>query len=341
MISIIVPVYNAERWLERCLESLSAQTLRDVEIVCVNDGSTDGSARILREYARRDPRIAVLSWANAGMSAARNRGMEAARGEWIMLVDADDWIDPNTCERALEAAVVHSADVVLWSYMREREDGRAIPRPLTAGDREFSGEDVRKLHRKMVGPVGDELRDPALLHSWGTAWGKLYNRRVIAHTRFTDTRLVGTEDALFNIEVFDRVERAFYIDRPMYHYRTHGTSSTGGYNANLVSGWERLYRIVSDIITSGNLGDDFNAALENRIALSLIGVGLNECRSTRSRAEKIAALKEILSMESYRRAIRSLPLAHLPPHWRLFFMAAGNGNAALVLVLLRIIERLR
>ncbi len=341
MISIIIPVYNAERWLGRCLESLSEQTLRDVEIICVNDGSTDGSARILGEYARRDPRIAVLSWANAGMSAARNRGMEAARGEWIMLADADDWIDPDTCERALEAATLHSADVVLWAYMREREDGRQIPRSLVVGDREFSGEDVRRLHRKMVGPVGDELRDPTLLHSWGTAWGKLYNRREIAHTRFIDTRIVGTEDALFNIEVFGRVKRAFYIDRPMYHYRTHGTSSTGGYNANLVRGWERLYSMVSDIITSGNLGDDFNAALDNRIALSLVGYGLNECRSTRNRAGKIAALKEIISTERYRRAISSLPLVHLPIHWKIFFGAAKRGNAALVLVLLRIIEKLR
>lgn len=342
MISIIVPVYNAQRYLGECLDSLSGQTLRDIEILCVDDGSTDDSASILEKHALGDGRIVVLTQPNSGVSAARNHGIERARGQWLMFVDSDDLIDPDTCERALGRALEHGADVVLWSYMREFDDGRRSPRPLMRGDRKFCGEDLRRLHRKMAGPVGRELRNPALLHSWGTVWGKLYSRRVVSTTRFTDTRIVGSaEDALFNLELFDRASMAYYIDRAMYHYRKSEASLTRGYNGGLNEGWERLYRLMSDLIVARNLGDDFHSALEGRVALGLIGQGLNECRSPGSAAEKRAAIGRIISTKRYRAAIDRLPFEHFPPHWRLFFRAARNGNAALLLSLLRLIGRLK
>ena len=93
MISIIVPVYNAAPYLPQCLDSLVNQTYRDIEIICVNDGSTDNSLDILKAYAERDSRILVIHQENQGLSDARNKGLKNARGEWVMFVDSDDWID--------------------------------------------------------------------------------------------------------------------------------------------------------------------------------------------------------------------------------------------------------
>ena len=101
MISIIVPVYNTAPYLPQCLDSLVNQTYRDIEIICVNDGSTDNSPDILKAYAERDSRILVIHQENLGLSGARNKGLESARGEWVMFVDSDDWIGTDCCKTLL------------------------------------------------------------------------------------------------------------------------------------------------------------------------------------------------------------------------------------------------
>ena len=103
LITVIVPVYNTEPYLRKCLDSVCGQTYRNLEIICVNDGSTDGSQAILEEYAARDARVKVLVQENAGLAAARNRALEIATGEWISCIDSDDWIDADTYEKLLNA----------------------------------------------------------------------------------------------------------------------------------------------------------------------------------------------------------------------------------------------
>lgn len=343
MISIIIPVYNAEGYLRACLDSVLGQTTGDLEIICIDDGSTDGSPAILARYAAGDGRVRVITQSNGGISAARNRGLDEARGEWLLFVDADDWIDAETCETALNAAAGHNVDVVFWSYLREFDGGKRSPRPLMHGDALFEGESLRLLHRKIVGPVDAELGDPTLLHSWGTVWGKLYRREaVVGGTRFTNTQTIGSaEDVLFNVEVFTRVGKAVYIDRPMYHYRKHNVSFTGGYNDKLNERWERLYDMMRGTLDGFGAASDFHTALDNRIALGLIGQGLNECRSGADAAAKIGSIKKIISTPRYRHAVRSMPLGFFPPHWRLFFHAARNGNAVLLYLLLLVMARVR
>lgn len=115
LISVIVPVYNTEKYLRKCLDSICGQTYRSLEILCVNDGSTDGSAAILEEYAAKDNRIKVIIQANGGLSAARNTGLEHATGEWIMGVDSDDYIDCDTIEKVLNEDSL-KADVIVFGY---------------------------------------------------------------------------------------------------------------------------------------------------------------------------------------------------------------------------------
>lgn len=111
LLSVIVPVYNAERYLVRCVDSILAQTFTDFELILVDDGSSDGSGALCDEYARHDARVRVIHQANAGPGAARNAGLDAARGEWIGFVDSDDWIDDNHFESLLLAAQENAADI--------------------------------------------------------------------------------------------------------------------------------------------------------------------------------------------------------------------------------------
>lgn len=100
LISIIVPVYNTEQYLSKCLDSLINQTYKNIEIICVNDGSTDNSADILNEYDKKDKRVRMISQKNCGLSATRNTGLKNCCGEYVMFLDSDDWIDFDTCEKA-------------------------------------------------------------------------------------------------------------------------------------------------------------------------------------------------------------------------------------------------
>lgn len=118
-ISIIVPVYNVEKYLHKCMDSLVNQTFEEIEIITVNDGSTDSSLEILREYEKQDSRIIVIDKVNEGVSLARNTALEYIIGEYIMFVDSDDWIDLDTCEKILKLVTEYKCDVMMWSYIRE------------------------------------------------------------------------------------------------------------------------------------------------------------------------------------------------------------------------------
>ncbi|MBK5721745.1 glycosyltransferase family 2 protein [Dysgonomonas sp. Marseille-P4677] len=340
MISIIVPVYNAECCLSACLDSLLGQTYCNIEVICVNDGSPDKSNSILSDYLKRDQRLKVITQDNRGIASARNRAIKEAQGEWIMFVDSDDWIELTTCERAMNLAKDSKVDVVLWAYTRELGNGRNAPRFLMQRDKLFDEKNIQLLHRQIIGPIGDELRDPTLLHSLGTVWGKLYSRDVILESRFVDTKIIGSgEDVLFNIEVFTRVKRAYYINEIMYHHRKSKKSFTGGHNKNLNECWINLYSMISDIIIAYNLPPDFNKALNSRIVLGLIGQGINECRSPRNIRGKISIIKQIIVQKQYRLAMQDISLKYFPPHWYLFFWAAKNGKANILYVLLSIMSR--
>ena len=119
LISIIVPVYNINNYVEKCLISLMNQTYKALEILCINDGSTDDSLDILEKLSKRDSRIKIISQPNKGLSAARNTGIANAKGDYIVFVDGDDWVDIEMCQKAYKIISETNVDIVLWSYVKE------------------------------------------------------------------------------------------------------------------------------------------------------------------------------------------------------------------------------
>ena len=123
-VSVIIPVYNVEKYLRRCLDSVINQTLQELEIICVNDGSTDNSAKILEEYRRKDNRIIILNQENLGQGIARNLGMKIAKGKYIGFVDSDDWIDLNFFEKLYASAEKYKADAACAEILRPHKSGK-------------------------------------------------------------------------------------------------------------------------------------------------------------------------------------------------------------------------
>ena len=237
MVSVIVPVYNTAPWLRRCLDSICAQIYRNLEILCVNDGSTDNSAEILAEYAAKDARIKVIEQQNAGVSAARNKATAMALGEWVSYVDSDDWLEPDILEKVV-ALIEPEVDVVSHSVVMEWEDG-AVPAPGT-------NPDFTRHEEAVVLPCTPE----SSAHLNRAVWGKLWRRSVIEeHGVHSPVGLRHEDDAFFYF--FMRHCRKIALCPAVgYHYLQRGTSfmNSGHTPAETARIYEKVFRYVCDFV---------------------------------------------------------------------------------------------
>ncbi|AQP45757.1 glycosyltransferase family 2 protein [Tessaracoccus flavus] len=337
--SVIVPVYNTAKYLEQSVGSVLRQSFPDFELLLIDDGSTDESPVMCDAFALRDSRVKVFHQSNSGVSAARNTGLDHARGEFVAFLDSDDWFGEETLASAVSAAELHRVDVVLWPYVREYA-GLSLERDFfnfTPG--RFSKEDTRELVcRRIAGLLDEELAHPDSADALVTVWGKLYRRQLITSVdaRFTDLSVIGTaEDALFNLQVLSRASSAYYLDSHLYHYRRDNvTSLTQSYKPGLPGQWRELHRRMRDFISDHQLGPSFTQALANRISLSIIGLGLNALRSRKGPVRTVQAVRNLLLDDEYRAAVAELDLRWFPISWRVFFGAAKAGNALVVSTML-------
>lgn len=346
LISIIIPVYNASEHLEQCLESVLGQSYQALQVLCIDDLSTDNSLEILYRYAQIDERIKVITKQNEGVSLARNLALDNICGEYVLFVDSDDWIDLHTCEIAMDCALKEDYDVVMWTYTRERQ-GESLDKRIYEKDVAFGSQmEVRdKLHRRMVGILDDELSRPEDADALCTVWGKLYRADVIQKNkiRFYDIRKIGTyEDGLFNLDFFFYASSAMFINKPLYHYRrTVSSSVTNSYNSELRNQWKRLFCILADYIVEHRLGENYEQALSNRIALSMIPLGINAVSNSGGLTKQLAEIKEIVTDEKYVESIRMLNKSYFPIHWRVFFGLAEHRSTLGLYLLLMGIQKIR
>lgn len=343
-VSIVIPVYNAEAFLEKCLNSITAQSYRNIEIICVNDGSSDGSLRILEAFAKADERFVVIDKKNEGVSEARNTGTRKATGQYLMYVDSDDWIEPETCEVAVSVAQEHGADVTLWDYLRDNGNTSKETHLFPEQEIVFSTkEELAGLHRRFVGLYEEELAHPERADSLAPCWGKLYRTELLKkeHVAFIDTKMIGNEDALFNLHALADIKKAVYIHECFYHYRKVLEGSfTTHYRRNLWDQWNVLFGYMKAFLDENKKDASYYEALNNRIALSIIGLGMNILRADKS-VGKYKELKKILHSETYRQAVRHLRLNWFPVHWKVFFLFAKMHFTAGVYLLLVAIRKIK
>lgn len=320
-ISIIIPVYNSEKYLKKCIDSILNQTYRKLEIICVDDGSTDKSIEILMDYALKDKRIKIYKNEFKGVSAARNSALEKCTGNYVMFVDSDDWIDTNICKEALEIIESEKADIIIWSYVREYLNTSKVRYVLGNQKEIYKNEDIDILCRRMYGLIGAELSQPENANVLVTVWGKLYRKDKIKNIKFIDLKDIGTsEDTLFNIEVFQEAQKVVYIPKCAYHYRkTNNGSITTKYNPNLYKQWNNLYQKMEKNLQIKSNDISYREAFYNRIALGIVPLTLNILVSREGIKKQILDIKEILSDKKYKKAILRLRVEYMPKHWRIFF----------------------
>lgn len=225
-ISVIVPVYNMEKYLDKCMNSILNQTYKNLEIILVDDGSKDSSPLMCDDYAKRDERIKVVHKINGGLSDARNAGLEIATGEYIGYVDSDDWIELDMYETMMSACKEHLAELVLCRYNCVSSDDSMIIK-------KEGSDDVVPLTREELLNIYINGHDKYVIYH--SVWCKLYKRELMEGVLFP----VGhnSEDIMYSTRAFCNLEKAVYIDRPLYNYVVDRSDSI--MNQNRV---ERMFR---------------------------------------------------------------------------------------------------
>ncbi|MGD1416410.1 glycosyltransferase family 2 protein [Bacillus stercoris] len=212
LVSVVIPVYNAEKYLSTCIESVLNQTLRELEVIIVDDGSKDSSKKIIQEYASKDNRIVPIFQENQGVSIARNNALDKAKGDFIVFVDADDRVHEDAYESMLNAITHHGVDIVfsevIWDY--EDKSKNFI--------KKFSIDANQPIFRDKIKQV--ILVDFLYNGSYGGVWNKMFKKSFIEdnNLRFPPNKSLG-EDWIFCLEAFTHCDSTYYIDTPYYYYR--------------------------------------------------------------------------------------------------------------------------
>ena len=251
-VSIIIPAYNIAPYLERCLESVKHQTYKELQIIIVDDGSTDQTGQIADSFAERDKRFHVIHKENRGVSAARKTGLEKAEGDYIGFVDGDDYIEPEMYEKLIGLAVKYGADIAHCGYQMvfpDRVDMYHGTKQLKVQDTYTGVKDLLK----------GNLVEPGL-------WNKIYRRKLFNQINY-DENIVINEDLLLNYFLFHKSEKAVFIDVPYYHYMVRKNSaSTSDWNEHKIK--DPIY--VLEIMSEKEKDSELKKIINNRYIYQLV-----------------------------------------------------------------------
>lgn len=257
IVSVIVPVHNAEKYLEQCLESILGQTLGDIEVICVNDRSTDGSAVILDSFAEKDPRLSVLQSPGLGAGGARNIGLRAAKGKYLSFLDADDFFEPDMLEATVEQAERDNSDIVVygsWVYDTVKQPNRQAKWRLQV-DRlppecPFKPSDISD---RLFGVFGND------------AWNKLFRASLIRENDLLFQEISRTNDLLFTCEALTRARLVSVIDRCFAHYRVAIKTSLQSTNDRDPLSFLKAYEALYSYLESSDLLPQYEETFVNHL----------------------------------------------------------------------------
>lgn len=203
LISIIVPIYNVEKYVKKCIESIINQTYKNIEIILINDGSKDTSLSICKDYKNKDKRIKLINQENGGVSKARNKGLNIAKGEYIVFIDSDDYITKNYIEKLLNAAIETGADVVESNYIRIEDSGKIIEKS-----------NIKNYYSKNNYEINKGFLENIFFKNM--LWNKIFKKSVIKNLKFKDYKT--SEDFEFLVNVYLNTNIKVNIEDYLYYY---------------------------------------------------------------------------------------------------------------------------
>ena len=317
LISIVIPIYNAEKYLEECLNSIKSQTYKNFEVIMVNDGSKDDSETICMNFLRSDSRFRYLKKANGGVSSARNLGLDNVKGDYITFIDADDWVDENYLDLLITTVKKNHSDIVVSSYKQFNNIDVFYLRAYSLQEKYLLN--FEKMNRDDFLTIFPKLM--SINVCFNNAVAKLFRKELVKNLRF-DTSIKYGEDLDFYFRLYLNVDSISYVDEPTYVYRMHGDSTTSNFNQEHaeqeLSIFKQMYEKIQEIgLPSIHYFNKLKKLLELRMDFLENKVLLNEY---------LDFLKNIGETVTYPNTLISvvIPIYNVSPYLRLCLESIEN-----------------
>ena len=288
LVSVIVAIYNVEKYLKQCIESIQKQTYKNLEIILVNDGSLDNCGYMCDEYLKNDSRIKVIHKKNEGLGLARNSGLEIATGKYVVFVDSDDWIDRHMIEKMVTVAEDKHADFIVGGFIRENDSGKIFSRHQCIKEQtEYKG---REILEKVLYPIlGSESTAREDIEREMCVWTNMYKQSIIQEhqIQFVNERNYLSEDLFYNINYIMHTSKAVFLPECFYHYRKNQVSLTNAYRPNRFQLLCNLYNAECDLLQDYGIYNEVKERIDRtfimktRNAIRILVNSKNECKKNR------------------------------------------------------------
>ena len=311
-LSIIIPVYNSEKYLEECLDSVVREKALSMEVIIVDDGSTDGSATVYDSYAENDYRIKVIKKENGGVSSARNEGLENANGEYIAFLDSDDFVETNTYSKMIQHIEKSGADLLIWNYyfLNGNKASRNVDFPEEAIIKNRQKIDMLKATN--LCPLITDLKTPNnKIIGIGFPWNKIFKASLIKDNKLRFTKEIDLyEDVLFMFQYMKYVKVVEIVDEPRVYYRQLNAGLTEAYKPNIEqSNKVFISKLVEEL---PNMTECQREAYYSRIIRCLSCTLKYNVMHSANKCGKIKQIKNILDNQpAYREAMSKVKREHL------------------------------
>lgn len=304
-VSVVIPIYNSEKFIRKCIESCINQTLKDIEIIIVDDESEDNSLFIAKEYAKKDNRIKVYNQKNSGVSVSRNKGIDEATSEWITFLDGDDWIQNDFIEKMYNIAIKKNYDIVISGFYSNNRNVEKVERFLSINSREIKSNEQISLVKNCIRKT--ELGYKNSSTNIGVPWAKLYNVNYIRKNRcYFKVGLKRMQDMIFNLEAFYLAKKIMYINEPLYHYRIHENSATTKYTKDFFDTAKNILNSLKEFMNKYNLNEELNDYYNAKVLilfLEIIKLQIVPNQNKEKFIKKIKKIKSIRNKEPFRSSI--------------------------------------
>ncbi|MDQ1086634.1 glycosyltransferase [Siphonobacter sp. SORGH_AS_1065] len=332
-ISVIVPVYKVEKYLTRCLTSILNQTLKDIEVILVNDGSPDGCPDICNKFALQDSRIKVIHKENQGLGLARNSGLSIATGDYVAFVDSDDFIEANMLEKLYDLANTTSLDTVYCGFIKFRSENdkeyiSEVEKTIIFDNRDL----IDLVILDMIGSEPNAFSDRRFQMS---VWHAIYSRNLIVDNSiyFHSERELISEDIVFHIDYLSKASRLAFIPDPLYYYCINETSLSSSFRHDRFERYKDIYYYllenykINDIPGYKLRVDRLFIGYSRSLILSLSKYNLNI-------KEKKSIIKRICDDAVWNSLIGDYPYKVLPFKYRYFFELISGKHISIILLVL-------
>ena len=320
-ISIIVTIYNTpEKYLRKCIESIINQTLKEIEIILVNDGSSENIKNICKEYQKKDNRIKLINQKNMGESVARNVGIKNSTSRNITFVDSDDWIEPNMCLELIKYinSIEQNYDIIIFNcyvdYNKKHIKNNFYPKVDL-----LSKEDIEEIQLQNIEKGITKYYPPETNIS--VPWSKVYNKDFIRKNNLKFVpNIIRMPDAIFNMEAFENADKIYVLQEYLYHYQKNDFSICQRYSKDTIKYYETYIKFVKDYIKKYNKNERFIDTLNLKIITS-IDVYMYNYFFHKNNPKKLEEVKkefkELLNGEIYKSAIKDVKIQYLSLYQRL------------------------